>query len=80
MEDRDLRGTLDRHWAASDANDFETERRTSNQMILNDKSYCLWFYVLTHVLNIGAIDPQNHESELTHVEVPCPSRRSAGYC
>ena len=25
MEDRDIRAALDRHWAASDANDFETE-------------------------------------------------------
>ncbi len=25
MEDREIRAALDRHWAASDANDFETE-------------------------------------------------------
>ena len=25
MEDREVRAALDRHWAASDANDFETE-------------------------------------------------------
>jgi hypothetical protein len=25
MEDRDIRAALDRHWAASDANDFEAE-------------------------------------------------------
>jgi ketosteroid isomerase-like protein len=25
MRDREIRATLDRHWAASDANDFETE-------------------------------------------------------
>jgi ketosteroid isomerase-like protein len=25
MEDHDIRAALDRHWAASDANDFETE-------------------------------------------------------
>ncbi len=25
MEDRDIRATLDHHWAASDANDFEAE-------------------------------------------------------
>ncbi len=27
MEDRDIRVTLNRHWAASDANDFEEEHR-----------------------------------------------------
>jgi hypothetical protein len=27
MEDDDIRAALDRHWAASDANDFETERQ-----------------------------------------------------
>ena len=27
MEDRDVRAALDRHWAASDANDFEGEHR-----------------------------------------------------
>jgi ketosteroid isomerase-like protein len=27
MEDRDIRVALDRHWAASDANDFEAEHR-----------------------------------------------------
>jgi hypothetical protein len=26
--------------------------------------------VLTHALKFGAIDPQNHESELTHVGCP----------
>ena len=25
MDDREIRAALDRHWAASDANDFETE-------------------------------------------------------
>ena len=27
MEDREIRADLDRHWAASDANDFETEHQ-----------------------------------------------------
>ena len=27
MEDREIRAALDRHWAASDANDFETEHQ-----------------------------------------------------
>jgi ketosteroid isomerase-like protein len=27
MEDHDIRAALDRHWAASDANDFETEHQ-----------------------------------------------------
>jgi hypothetical protein len=27
MEDRDIRAALDRHWAASDANDFEAEHQ-----------------------------------------------------
>ena len=27
MEDREIRATLDRHWAASDANDFEGEHQ-----------------------------------------------------
>ena len=27
MDDRDIRAALDLHWAASDANDFETEHR-----------------------------------------------------
>src|SRR5208283_89014 len=27
MEDRDIRAVLDRHWAASDANDFEAEHQ-----------------------------------------------------
>jgi len=27
MEEREVRATLDRHWAASDANDFEEEHR-----------------------------------------------------
>ena len=27
MEDQDIRAALDRHWAASDANDFETEHQ-----------------------------------------------------
>ena len=27
MEDREIRAALDRHWAASDANDFEEEHR-----------------------------------------------------
>ena len=27
MEDREIRATLDRHWAASDANDFEAEHQ-----------------------------------------------------
>jgi ketosteroid isomerase-like protein len=27
MEDREIRAALDRHWAASDANDFEAEHR-----------------------------------------------------
>ncbi len=27
MEDHDIRAALDRHWAASDANDFEAERQ-----------------------------------------------------
>ena len=27
MEDRDIRAALDRHWAASDANDFEGEHQ-----------------------------------------------------
>ena len=29
MEDREIRAALDRHWAASDANDLEAEGRTS---------------------------------------------------
>ena len=27
MEDREIRAALDRHWAASDANDFEGEHQ-----------------------------------------------------
>ena len=27
MEDREIRAALDRHWAASDANDFEAEHQ-----------------------------------------------------
>jgi ketosteroid isomerase-like protein len=27
MEDHDIRAALDRHWAASDASDFETEHQ-----------------------------------------------------
>ncbi len=27
MEDREIRAALDRHWAASDANDFEVEHQ-----------------------------------------------------
>jgi hypothetical protein len=27
MEDREIRTALDRHWAASDANDFEEEHQ-----------------------------------------------------
>ena len=27
MEDHDIRAALDRHWAASDANDFEAEHQ-----------------------------------------------------
>jgi ketosteroid isomerase-like protein len=27
MEDREVRAALDRHWAASDANDFEAEHQ-----------------------------------------------------
>jgi hypothetical protein len=27
MEDRDIRAALDRHWATSDVNDFETEHQ-----------------------------------------------------
>ena len=27
MDDREIRAALDRHWAASDANDFEAEHR-----------------------------------------------------
>jgi hypothetical protein len=30
MEDRQIRAALDRHWAASDANDFEEEHRRRN--------------------------------------------------
>ena len=31
LRDQDIRAALDRHWAASDANDFETEQRIYHQ-------------------------------------------------
>ena len=31
MRDQEIRSALDRHWAASDANDFETEHRTYHE-------------------------------------------------
>ncbi len=31
LRDQDIRAALDRHWAASDANDFETEHRIYHQ-------------------------------------------------
>jgi len=32
MEDHDIRAALDRHWAASDANDFEAEHQIYREM------------------------------------------------
>jgi hypothetical protein len=38
MEDHDIRAALDRHWAASDANDFEAEHKIYRENALLSKA------------------------------------------
>jgi hypothetical protein len=38
MEDHEIRTALDRHWAASDANDFEAEHRIYRDDAVLDRS------------------------------------------